>query len=48
MVRMFMLEKNIKIDAQEHDLMGGENRQDPYVSKNPGGQLPALELMMER
>ena len=44
MLRMFMLEKNINIDAQEHDLMGAENRQDAYLSKNPGGQLPALEL----
>ena len=44
MLRMFMLEKNINIDAQEHDLMGAENRQDAYLSKNPGGQFPALEL----
>ena len=44
MLRMFMLEKNINIDAQEHDLMGAENRQEAYLSKNPGGQLPALEL----
>ena len=44
MLRMFMLEKNINIDAQEYDLMGAENRQDAYLSKNPGGQLPALEL----
>ena len=28
MLRMFMLEKNINIDALEHDLMGAENRQD--------------------
>ena len=44
MLRMFMLEKNINIDAQDHDLMGAENRQDAYLSKNRGGQLPALEL----
>jgi len=24
--------------------MKGENRQDPYLAKNPAGQLPALEL----
>ena len=24
--------------------MGGENRKEAYLSKNPGGQLPALEL----
>ena len=44
MLRMFLAEKNITIDAVEHDLMGAENRGDAYVSKNPGGQLPALEL----
>ena len=44
MLRMFMLEKNIHIDFQEYDLMGAENREDIYLSKNPGGQLPALEL----
>ncbi len=44
MLRMFMLEKNITIDFVEHDLMGGENRKEAYLLKNPGGQLPALEL----
>ena len=44
MLRMFMLEKNITIDSVEHDLMGAENRKEAYLSKNPGGQLPALEL----
>ncbi len=39
-----MLEKNIKIDFKEHDLMGAENRTEAYLEKNPGGQLPALEL----
>jgi glutathione S-transferase len=44
MLRMFLLEKNITLDFIEHDLMAAENRQEPYLSKNPGGQLPALEL----
>ena len=44
MLRMFMLEKNITIDFVEHDLMGAENRKEAFLSKNPGGQLPALEL----
>ncbi len=44
MVRMFMLEKGITIPAVNHDIMGGENRQPAYVKKNPGGQMPALEL----
>jgi glutathione S-transferase len=44
MLRMFILEKKISLDFIEHDLMGAENRKDAYLSKNPGGQLPALEL----
>lgn len=44
MVRMFLLEKGINIPAQEHDLLGGENRKPPYTDKNPAGQVPALEL----
>ena len=44
MVRMFMAEKGIELDAVEHDLMAAENRQGPYVARNPGGQMPALEL----
>ena len=24
--------------------MGGENRREPYLTKNPAGQLPCLEL----
>ena len=44
MVRMFLAEKNIELESVEHDLMGAENRGEAYVAKNPGGQLPALEL----
>ena len=43
-VRMFMAELGIEIEKQEIDLMGGANRQEPYLLMNPGGQLPALEL----
>ena len=43
-VRMFMAEKGIELESIEHDLMGAENRGDAYVAKNPGGQMPALEL----
>ena len=43
-VRMAMIEKGIDMPMEEHDLLGGENRQAPYTSKNPGGQMPALEL----
>ncbi len=43
-VRMFMAEKGIAVPLVEVDLMKGENRKEPYLSKNPHGQMPALEL----
>jgi glutathione S-transferase len=43
-VRMFMAEKGMTLPMVEVDLMGGENRREPYLSKNPSGQCPALEL----
>lgn len=43
-VRMFMAEKGIELPKVEVDLMGGENRREPYLSKNPSGQMPCLEL----
>jgi glutathione S-transferase len=43
-VKMFMAEKGLDIPRVEVDLMGAENRQEPYLAKNPAGQLPALEL----
>ncbi len=43
-VRMFMAERGIEIPRTEVDLRGGENRQAPYLEKNPAGQLPALAL----
>ncbi|MEQ8283022.1 MAG: glutathione S-transferase [Parvibaculum sp.] len=43
-VKMFMQEKGIELPFVEIDLMGGENRQEPYLAKNPAGQSPALEL----
>ena len=43
-VRMFMAERGIEIPRQEVDLRGGENRREPYLAKNPFGQMPALEL----
>ncbi|WP_119420813.1 glutathione S-transferase family protein [Desertibaculum subflavum] len=44
MVRMFMKEKGIELPLVQVDLMGGENRKQPYLEKNPAGQMPALEL----
>jgi glutathione S-transferase len=43
-VRMFMAEKGITLPTIELDILGGENRRPPYTDKNPGGQMPALEL----
>jgi len=43
LVRMFMLEKGMSIDTEEVDIMAGQNRQEPYLSKNPWGELPCLE-----
>ena len=43
-VKMFMAEKGLDMAREEVDLMAGENRQAPYVGKNPAGQMPALEL----
>jgi glutathione S-transferase len=41
---MFLVEKGITIPTKDVDLMGAENRRPPYTDRNPGGQLPALEL----
>jgi glutathione S-transferase len=43
-VRVFMAEKGIELPKVDIDLMGGENRKEPFLAKNPSGQSPALEL----
>jgi len=43
-VQVFMAEKGFEIPLQPVDLVGGENRREPYVKMNPAGQLPCLEL----
>lgn len=43
-VKMFMAEKGIDIPRVTVDLMAGENRQAAHVARNPGGQMPTLEL----
>ena len=43
-VNMFLAEKGVTLDKAEIDLRAGENRQEPYLSKNPSGQTPCLEL----
>jgi glutathione S-transferase len=45
LVRMFAAEKGFGFPQIEKvDIMAGANRQEPYLSKNPSGQMPALEL----
>ena len=45
LVRMFAAEKGFNFPQVEKvDIMAGANRQAPYLSKNPSGQMPALEL----
>jgi glutathione S-transferase len=41
---MFLLEKQLELPTESIDLLAGENRAAPYTAKNPGGQVPALEL----
>jgi glutathione S-transferase len=44
-VKMFLAEKGLAVDFVTVDLMGGENRREPYnTSVNRAGQTPALEL----
>ena len=43
-LRMYLAEKGISIPKKDVDLLGAENRKPPYTDRNPGGQLPALEL----
>ncbi|RIK92429.1 MAG: glutathione S-transferase [Proteobacteria bacterium] len=43
-VRIFLAEKGLDVPLVQVDLMSGENRREPYLSKNPAGQLPCLEL----
>ena len=45
LVRMFAAEKGYTFSAvEEVDLIKGANRQGPYLTKNPAGQLPCVEL----
>lgn len=43
-VRMFLLEKGLDLPFEEVDILGAANRRPPYTARNPGGQMPALEL----
>jgi glutathione S-transferase len=43
-VKMFMAEKGVDLPRTEVDLRAAENRKEPYLSVNPSGQTPCLEL----
>lgn len=43
-LRMFLLEKGLRLPLQQVDVFTGENRQSPYLAHNPAGQTPALLL----
>jgi glutathione S-transferase len=43
-LRMFLHEKGLDLAKIDVDLLAAENRRAPYTDKNPGGQVPALEL----
>lgn len=43
-VRIFIAEKALDIPTEDVDLMAGENRKGPHLSRNPTGGLPSLEL----
>ncbi len=43
-VKMFLAEKGVELESVNVDLRAGENRQAPYLTVNPAGQTPALEL----
>ncbi len=43
-VRIFLAEKGVKLPTVEVDMMKGENKGPDYLSKNPMGTMPLLEL----
>ena len=43
-VRMYMAERGNSLETLDIDLVAGENRQPDYLSKNPSGTTPALQL----
>lgn len=44
MVNMFVAEKGLILDRVNVDIVAGENRRQPFLSLNPAGSTPVLEL----
>jgi len=43
-VRIFLAEKGIEVPTEQIDIAAAENRQEPFLSKNPLAGVPVLEL----
>lgn len=43
-VRIFLAEKGLSIPTVEIDMMGGENKAETFLAKNPMGTMPVLEF----
>jgi glutathione S-transferase len=43
-VRIFLAEKGVSLQTEQVDVIGGDNRREPFLSRNPAGQTPTLEL----
>lgn len=43
-VRIFLAEKGVEVPIVDVDIVQAENREPPFVEKNPMGTLPMLEL----
>lgn len=43
-VRVYLAEKGIQVPLEQVDILSGQNRQPPFLAKNPMGGLPVLEL----
>lgn len=43
-VRFFLKEKGLDVEKVDVDIFGMENRREPFLSRNPSGQTPLLEL----
>jgi len=43
-VRMFLVEKDLALPIVQVDILSAENRREPYLSLNPAGATPLLQL----
>ncbi len=43
-VRIFLAEKNLRVPLVEVDMAGGENHRPKFLSMNPMGTMPVLQL----